>query len=93
MLLLLLLLLCLLLLLLLCLLQVLMGSLALRRTKASTGPDGRPLVALPSKTVQMVTLDLGPDDAAAYTALEEEVRKLVRRARGGGGATELALAC
>lgn len=54
-----------------------MGSLALRRTKASTGPDGRPLVALPSKTVQLVTLDLGPEDRANYAALEDETRKLV----------------
>lgn len=54
-----------------------MGSLALRRTKASTGPDGRPLVVLPSKTVQLVSLDLGPEDAANYQALEDETRKLV----------------
>jgi len=30
-----------------------MGSLALRRTKDSPGADGRPLVALPTKTVQV----------------------------------------
>lgn len=61
-----------------------MGSLALRRTKTSTGPDGTPLVTLPSKTVQLVTLDLGPEDAANYSALEDETRKLVSRGENGG---------
>jgi SWI/SNF-related matrix-associated actin-dependent regulator of chromatin subfamily A3 len=55
-----------------------MGSLALRRAKSSTGSYGRPIVTLPSKTVQLVTLDLGPEDAANYAALEDETRKLVR---------------
>lgn len=54
-----------------------MGTLALRRTKSSIGPDGQPLVTLPSKTVQLVTLDLGPEDSANYQALETETRTLV----------------
>jgi len=35
------------------------------------------MVTLPSKTVQLVTLDLGPEDAANYQALESETRSLV----------------
>lgn len=56
-----------------------MGSLALRRTKDSPGPDGRPLVQLPSKNVQIVGLELGPEDALNYTRLEAETKSLVRK--------------
>lgn len=64
-------------------LQVLMGSLALRRTKDSPGPDGRPLVKLPSKTVQIVGLELGPEDALNYARLEAETKSLVGCGRVG----------
>ncbi|KAF6264805.1 SNF2 family N-terminal domain-containing protein [Scenedesmus sp. NREL 46B-D3] len=57
-------------------LKVLMGSLALRRTKDSSGPDGRPLVALPPKTVTVVRLELGPEDALNYARLEGETKSL-----------------
>jgi SNF2 family DNA or RNA helicase len=59
-------------------LQVLMGSLALRRTKDSPGPDGRPLVTLPPKTVTIVRLELGAEDALNYARLEGETKSLVR---------------
>jgi hypothetical protein len=54
-----------------------MGSLALRRTKDSPGADGRPLVTLPSKTVTIVRLELGPEDALNYARLESETKTLV----------------
>jgi hypothetical protein len=60
------------------LLQVLMGSLALRRTKGSPGPDGQPLVTLPPKTVTIVRLELGAEDALNYARLEGETKSLVR---------------
>ncbi|WIA37137.1 hypothetical protein OEZ86_014100 [Tetradesmus obliquus] len=58
-------------------LKVLMGSLALRRTKDSPGPDGQPLVALPPKTVTVVRLELGAEDALNYARLESETKSLV----------------
>uniref|UniRef100_A0A383WDF9 Uncharacterized protein n=1 Tax=Tetradesmus obliquus TaxID=3088 RepID=A0A383WDF9_TETOB len=58
-------------------LKVLMGSLALRRTKDSPGPDGQPLVALPPKTVTVVRLELGAEDALNYSRLESETKSLV----------------
>ncbi|PNW72987.1 hypothetical protein CHLRE_14g614400v5 [Chlamydomonas reinhardtii] len=61
--------------------QVLMGALALRRTKdLRVGPAGRPLVALPSKTVRLVTVDLTPEDRAKYDALELEARRIISHA-------------
>ena len=37
-------------------------------THPQVGPAGRPLVALPSKTVRLVTVDLTPEDRAKYDA-------------------------
>lgn len=54
-----------------------MGSLALRRTKDSPGADGQPLVSLPPKTVQLVQLELGPEDALNYARLHDETKSLV----------------
>eukprot|EP00198_Chlamydomonas_reinhardtii_P009660 XP_001698997.1 SWI/SNF2 superfamily protein [Chlamydomonas reinhardtii] len=44
------------------------------------GPAGRPLVALPSKTVRLVTVDLTPEDRAKYDALELEARRIISHA-------------
>ncbi|GBF96868.1 helicase-like transcription factor [Raphidocelis subcapitata] len=60
-------------------LQILMGALALRRTKVTPGTGGQPLVALPPKTTLLVQVDLGPEDGRAYSALEAESRALVGR--------------
>lgn len=65
-----------------------MGSLALRRTKTSRGPDGSPLVALPPKSVAVVQLQLAAQDAEHYTRLEQETKSLVcvcMRGRREGG--------
>ncbi|KAG2423298.1 hypothetical protein HXX76_015447 [Chlamydomonas incerta] len=61
--------------------QVLMGALALRRTKdLRLGTAGRPLVALPSKTVRLVTVHLTREDRAKYDALELESRRIISHA-------------
>ncbi|KAI8473525.1 MAG: SNF2 family N-terminal domain-containing protein [Monoraphidium minutum] len=64
---------------------ILMGALALRRTKATPGLGGRPMVRLPSKTTVVLEVDLGREDAADYAALEAESRELVGRHLGGSG--------
>ena len=61
-----------------------MGSIALRRTKETVGPDGKPLVSLAPKTVTIVQLDLAPEDALNYSRLEAESKNLVRSRRGKG---------
>ena len=53
-----------------------MGTIALRRTK-DLMVNGRPLVALPSKTVQIVRVNLSPEDRLRYERLETEGRRLV----------------
>lgn len=47
--------------------QVLVGCIALRRTK-DMRVGGQPLVDLPSKTVHMVPLSLGKEDMDKYKA-------------------------
>jgi hypothetical protein len=56
-----------------------MGTIGLRRTKDTPGPDGQPLVRLAPKTVTIVQLDLGPEDALNYSRLEAESKNLVSR--------------
>ncbi|GFR51518.1 hypothetical protein Agub_g13934, partial [Astrephomene gubernaculifera] len=60
-------------------LQVLMGCIAMRRTK-DLKIGGRPLVVLPSKRVNLVTVHLNREDRAKYDALELQGRRLVSHA-------------
>ncbi|CAI7827320.1 unnamed protein product, partial [Closterium sp. NIES-53] len=49
---------------------------ALRRTK-DMQVNGRPLLSLPPKTVQVLPVDLLPEDRDLYDQVQEEVRRLV----------------
>ncbi|KXZ51801.1 hypothetical protein GPECTOR_11g243 [Gonium pectorale] len=60
-------------------LQVLMGSIAMRRTK-DLRIGGRPLVVLPRKSINLVTVHLTREDRAKYDALELQGRRMVAHA-------------
>ena len=47
-------------------LQTIMRLLALRRTKETKGPDGKPILSLPSRTDRMVLLKLQEDERTVY---------------------------
>ncbi|EFN54350.1 hypothetical protein CHLNCDRAFT_135608 [Chlorella variabilis] len=59
-------------------LQVLMGTIALRRTKAQQ-VNGRPLVALPDKTVHQVAVQLDAASRAKYERWQAAGRAIVER--------------
>ncbi|GLC34103.1 hypothetical protein PLESTB_000837700 [Pleodorina starrii] len=60
-------------------LQVLMRTIAMRRTK-DLQINGRPLVVLPRKTINMVTVHLTREDRAKYDALELQGRQVIAHA-------------
>ena len=53
-----------------------MGSIALRRTKEQTDGLGRPIIELPSKTVQICHLELSEEERKIYTAMETDGREI-----------------
>ncbi|CAI7783833.1 unnamed protein product [Closterium sp. NIES-54] len=57
-------------------LRALVLTTALRRTK-DMQVNGRPLLSLPPKTVQVLPVDLLPEDRDLYDQVQEEVRRLV----------------
>lgn len=52
-------------------LQALMKAVLLRRTKDST-IDGKPILTLPEKTIEMVYAELSPDEQQFYKALQDK---------------------
>lgn len=57
-------------------LQMLMGCIALRRTKDMM-VNGQPLVMLPPKTVVITPVKLRPEDQLTYDRLELQGRKII----------------
>ncbi|KAJ3088690.1 hypothetical protein HK102_008181 [Quaeritorhiza haematococci] len=53
-------------------LQAVLQGCLLRRTKQSKGPDGRPLITLPERKVELVTCDFTPAERAFYDAVERD---------------------
>jgi len=64
---------------------------ALRRTKATLGEDGRPLVALPPLTVSTLRLHFAPDDKVEYLRLMLEGRLQLAGKNAAGFQTTLRL--
>lgn len=50
----------------------------LRRTK-STVIDGKPLLSLPTKVIEVDELFLGEDERQFYDALEQKSQKLIKK--------------
>lgn len=55
-------------------LQHILSDVLLRRTKSTKGKDGKPIVTLPPKTVEIVTLKMSSAEAEFYAALRERSR-------------------
>jgi SNF2 family DNA or RNA helicase len=67
-------------------LQVLLSRIMLRRTFGTLGPDGKPLVELPRKTITMHRLDLTQDEKRFYKEVHERARGRVETANTRGAA-------
>jgi hypothetical protein len=65
-------------------LQVLMDAICLRRTKADRGPDGEPIVKLPSKTVMIRDVELTEEERLCYTVLNDAATEIVQKYRRRG---------
>ncbi|GAA6039077.1 hypothetical protein JCM8097_005308 [Rhodosporidiobolus ruineniae] len=64
--------------------QVILESILLRREKSMKDKDGQPIVPLPPKHVQLVSLDFSPDERAIYSALFRNAKsKFLGYAREG----------
>lgn len=60
------------------LVRMLMSAIALRRMK-TTLVDGKPMVDLPSKTIQIEHVKLSDDERKTYEAMQNEGRLIVTR--------------
>jgi len=63
--------------------QVLLGSLALRRTKDTNGPDGRPVVRLPGRRVALERCEMAAEQRAAYLRWEAFAARVVEQLDDG----------
>ncbi|KAJ3142774.1 hypothetical protein HDU90_002645 [Geranomyces variabilis] len=65
-------------------LRAILQAIMLRRTKV-TMIDGKPLLVLPARNVDLVTIRFGPADMAYYTQLETKMRDKVKEMKKDGG--------
>uniref|UniRef100_A0A2C9K2C0 Transcription termination factor 2 n=1 Tax=Biomphalaria glabrata TaxID=6526 RepID=A0A2C9K2C0_BIOGL len=59
-------------------LNTIVKALLLRRTKDQTSKDGKPLVALPSRSKETILVELGPEERAVYDKLFRKTQSTVQ---------------